>query len=101
VARTIGWTLTGALLLAVGFVSLNQPGGPAREMVAIVESSGFRPSEYSLSDNTASVRLDDGRIVRAKVRTASIPLVGQKVKVVELRRVLTGQLVYEVHGPGS
>lgn len=100
-AKIMGWSLVSALLLTVAFMSLNQPGGPARELIAIVENSGFQPSEYSLSNNTAHVRFADGRLVRAKVRTPSIPLVGQKVRVIELRKVLTGHVVYEVHGPAS
>ena len=83
------------LLIAIA-LTFNQPGGPVTETTGIVQAFAFIPSDVGAPPQVASVRLTDGAVVQARVRSGVLVQPGQIAKVRVYRRVITGAPAYEL-----
>jgi hypothetical protein len=83
------------LLMAIAFM-FNQPGGPVTETTGVVQAFAFIPSDVGAPPQVASVRLTDGTVVQAQVRSGVLIQPGQVAKIRVYRRVITGTPAYEL-----
>jgi hypothetical protein len=97
----ISWLVSAvsALLIIALFLfsSFNQPRGAITETVGLIESVGGVPKKHGPTKIIASVRLNDGSIIRAHVLSGVIAQKRRIAHVRVFRRFLSGTQVYEVY----
>ena len=97
-AKPIGMltiALIGVGLMVVVLVSLDQPGGPVREVHAVVLGVTAESREGP-SSQVATISLPEGSKVSAHVATSELVRPGQTVRVTEYSGAMTGHKSYEV-----
>ena len=88
--------LFGVGLVLVVVVSLDQPGGPVREVHGVVLSVAVEHRDMAPSSQMAAITLPDGSKVSARVVTSALVKPGQAVRLNEYRGPMTGRKTYEV-----
>jgi hypothetical protein len=80
--------------IAIPYSALNQPSGPIGEAVGTIETLGAAGKNNSI---ITSVRLQDGRLVQARMTKDTTPRRGQIAYMRTYHRLISKDITYEIY----
>ena len=98
--RQVVYVCMGAVagITILVFFSLNQPSGPAKQVVGIVRSYGFIQQNDRPPTKVISLQLQSGVVVQARSTTDLVVKSGDAVRVNVYRRMFTGSETFILVG---